>query len=99
MYEDEENAAEKEAREERDYNVSAYEIFPIRQWNRWRDDLETHVFVQDAKPGAEAKDVGHVWCGRRRRGSRRRDEDLADGLRLRQVLQKHELVHPTLRPV
>lgn len=54
---DEENAAEKKAREERDYDVSAYEIFPIRQWNRWRDDLQTHVFVQDAVPGAEAKDL------------------------------------------
>lgn len=54
---DEENAAEKKAREERDYNATAYEIFPIRQWNRWRDDLQTHVFVQDAVPGAEAKDL------------------------------------------
>ncbi|MEO1202637.1 MAG: S9 family peptidase, partial [Pseudomonadota bacterium] len=54
---DEENAEEKKARDERDYNVSKYEIFPIRQWNRWRDDLQTHVFVQDAVPGAEAKDL------------------------------------------
>lgn len=53
----EENAAEKKAREERGYNATAYEIFPIRQWNRWRDDLQTHVFVQDAVPGAEAKDL------------------------------------------
>ena len=54
---DEENAAEKEAREERDYDVSTYDIFPIRQWNRWRDDLQSHVFVQDAAPGAEATDL------------------------------------------
>jgi dipeptidyl aminopeptidase/acylaminoacyl peptidase len=54
---DEENASEKKAREDRDYNVSAYDIFPIRQWNRWRDDLETHVFVQAAEPGAEATDL------------------------------------------
>ena len=54
---DDDNAAEKEARDERDYNVSTYEIFPIRQWNRWRDDLQTHVFVQDAVPGAEAKNL------------------------------------------
>ena len=54
---DEENAAEKKAREERDYNATAYDIFPIRQWNRWRDDLQTHVFVQDAVPGAKAKDL------------------------------------------
>jgi len=54
---DEQNAAEKKAREERDYNATAYEIFPIRQWNRWRDDLQMHVFVQEAVPGAEAKDL------------------------------------------
>jgi dipeptidyl aminopeptidase/acylaminoacyl peptidase len=54
---DEENAAEKKAREERDYNATAYDIFPIRQWNRWRDDLQTHVLVQDAVPGAVARDL------------------------------------------
>ena len=54
---DEENAAEKEAREEREYNATTYDIFPIRQWNRWRDDLQTHVFIQDAVPGAKAKDL------------------------------------------
>jgi dipeptidyl aminopeptidase/acylaminoacyl peptidase len=54
---DAENAAEKKAREERDYNVTAYDIFPIRQWNRWRDDLQTHIFVQEAAPGAEATDL------------------------------------------
>jgi len=54
---DEQNGAEKKAREERDYNATAYEIFPIRQWNRWRDDLQMHVFVQEAVPGAEAKDL------------------------------------------
>jgi dipeptidyl aminopeptidase/acylaminoacyl peptidase len=54
---DDENADEKKAREERGYNVSKYEIFPIRQWNRWRDDLQTHVFVQDAVAGAEGKDL------------------------------------------
>jgi dipeptidyl aminopeptidase/acylaminoacyl peptidase len=54
---DEENAAEKKAREERGYNATTYEIFPIRQWNRWRDDLQTHVFLQDAVADAEAQDL------------------------------------------
>ncbi len=54
---DEANAAEKKAREEREYNVSAYEIFPIRQWDRWRDDLQIHLFVQDTTPGATAIDL------------------------------------------
>lgn len=50
---DEANAAEKKAREERGYNVSSYEIFPVRQWDRWRDDLQTQLFVQDATAGSE----------------------------------------------
>jgi dipeptidyl aminopeptidase/acylaminoacyl peptidase len=54
---DEANAAEKKAREERKYNASAYDIFPIRQWDRWRDDLQTHLFVQDAESGATATNL------------------------------------------
>ncbi|MDX1460708.1 MAG: S9 family peptidase [Xanthomonadales bacterium] len=54
---DEENQAEKKRREELGRNVSAYETFPIRQWDRWLDDLETHLFVQPAEAGAEAKDL------------------------------------------
>jgi dipeptidyl aminopeptidase/acylaminoacyl peptidase len=51
------NAGEKTRREELGYNVSAYEGFPIRQWDRWRDDLQTRLFVQEAKAGAEARDL------------------------------------------
>ena len=54
---DEANAAEKKRREELGYNASAYEMFPIRQWDRWRDDLQTHLFVQAAEPGAGARDL------------------------------------------
>jgi len=54
---DGENAAEKKERDERKYNVSVYETFPIRQWDRWRDDLQTHLFVQDVRLGAEATDL------------------------------------------
>ena len=51
------NAKEKKRREELRYNVSSYETFPIRQWDRWRDDMKTHLIVQDAVPNAEAKDL------------------------------------------
>ena len=54
---DEANKAEKEAREDLKINVSVYEMFPIRQWDHWRDDMQTHLFVQEAKAGAEAKDL------------------------------------------
>ena len=51
------NAEEKERRVELGYNASSYDIFPIRQWDRWLDDLQTHLFVQDAEPGATARDL------------------------------------------
>ncbi|MFP4334153.1 MAG: S9 family peptidase [Wenzhouxiangella sp.] len=58
------DAADDEANAERDQqakedgiNVSSYEIFPIRQWNRWRDEKHTRLFVQDAEPGAEPVDL------------------------------------------
>lgn len=54
---DEANKAEKEARDERKYNVSAYDIFPIRQWDHWRDDREVHLFVQESVAGATATDL------------------------------------------
>ena len=57
MADDAANKAEKERRDDLKYKVSAYDIFPIRQWDHWRDDLQTHLFVQDATPGATAKDL------------------------------------------
>ncbi|MEM9532000.1 MAG: S9 family peptidase [Pseudomonadota bacterium] len=54
---DEANQAEKKARDDRGINVSRYEIFPIRQWDRWRDDLQTRLFVQDAAAGQPATDL------------------------------------------
>ncbi|MGD9264910.1 MAG: S9 family peptidase [Lysobacterales bacterium] len=57
MADDAANAAEKKAREDSKVNVSVYESFPIRQWDRWRDDRESHLFVQEARAGAEAKDL------------------------------------------
>jgi len=51
------NVAEHKAREERGINVSRYEIFPIRQWDRWRDELQTRLFIQSPRAGAEAKDL------------------------------------------
>ena len=51
------NAEEKSRREELGYNATAYDVFPIRQWDRWRDDLQTRLFVQEAQAGAEARDL------------------------------------------
>jgi dipeptidyl aminopeptidase/acylaminoacyl peptidase len=47
-------AAERKARK---YNARVYEGFPIRNWDRWLDDKQTHVFIQALAPGSQAKDL------------------------------------------
>ena len=39
------------------YRVRAYDKFPIRNWDRWLDDMQAHLFVQDVQAGAKAKDL------------------------------------------
>jgi dipeptidyl aminopeptidase/acylaminoacyl peptidase len=47
-------AAERRARK---WNARVYESFPIRNWDRWLDDKQTHLFVQSLEPGSKAKDL------------------------------------------
>lgn len=54
---DEANKARKKEIEDSGINVSRYEIFPIRDWNRWRDEKQRRLFVQEAREGAEPKDL------------------------------------------
>ncbi len=54
---DEANQERSKEEEERGINVSRYEGFPIRDWNRWRDEKQTRLFVQEARAGAEPSDL------------------------------------------
>ena len=54
---DEANQERTKEEEERGINVSRYEVFPIRDWNRWRDEKQTRLFVQEARADAEPKDL------------------------------------------
>jgi dipeptidyl aminopeptidase/acylaminoacyl peptidase len=56
---DEANAERMTEEEEDGINVSRYEIFPIRDWDRWRDDKHTRLFVQAPEIGAEPSDLLH----------------------------------------
>src|SRR5688572_18496067 len=47
-------AAERKAQK---YRARVYERFPIRNWDRWLEDTQSHLFVQDAQPGARARDL------------------------------------------
>ena len=42
---DEAQKAEADRREKTEIKVSTYEAFPVRSWDKWRDDRKTHPFV------------------------------------------------------
>ncbi len=45
-------AAERKAQK---YRVRVYEKFPIRNWDKWLEDTQAHLFVQDASPARKQK--------------------------------------------
>lgn len=47
-------AAERKSRK---YKARVYETFPIRNWDKWVDELQTHFFVQPADGSGPAKDL------------------------------------------
>jgi dipeptidyl aminopeptidase/acylaminoacyl peptidase len=47
-------AAERKAQK---YRVRTYDKFPVRNWDRWVDDMQSHLFVQEIQTGAKAKDL------------------------------------------
>ena len=47
-------AAERKAQK---YRARVYDKFPVRNWDKWIDDTQSHLFVQAAQPGAKAKDL------------------------------------------
>src|ERR1044072_2608897 len=47
-------AAERKAQK---YRARVYEKFPVRNWDKWLDDMQVHLFVQNAQQGAKAKDL------------------------------------------
>jgi len=47
-------AAERKAQK---YRARVYDKFPIRNWDKWIEDTQAHLFIQDAQAGAKAKDL------------------------------------------
>ncbi|PTY07774.1 prolyl oligopeptidase [Opitutaceae bacterium EW11] len=54
---DEANRARLRSQRERKYHARVFEGFPIRHWDRWLDERRPHLFVQEARAGAPAKDI------------------------------------------
>ncbi|HKQ79044.1 MAG TPA: S9 family peptidase [Blastocatellia bacterium] len=54
---DEDNKRIAAERKDRKYRARVYEEFPIRNWDRWLEDLQTHLIVQSIEPGTKPKDL------------------------------------------
>jgi dipeptidyl aminopeptidase/acylaminoacyl peptidase len=54
---DDDNKKIAAERKNRKYKARVYDTFPIRNWDKWIEDLQTHLFVQELKEGAKAKDL------------------------------------------
>ena len=54
---DEANRAIAKERKEQKAKVRAYDSFPIRNWDRWLDDTQIHLFIQNLDRQAKAHDV------------------------------------------
>jgi len=54
---DEANKKIASERKAQKYRARVYEKFPIRNWDKWIEDTQAHLFVQVAQPGAKAKDL------------------------------------------
>jgi dipeptidyl aminopeptidase/acylaminoacyl peptidase len=39
------------------YKARVYDKFPIRNWDKWLEDTQAHLFVQSLEPEAKAKDL------------------------------------------
>lgn len=54
---DDANKKAAKALKDRKYNARVYEGFPIKYWDHWLDEKRAHLFVQEAKPSAPARDL------------------------------------------
>jgi dipeptidyl aminopeptidase/acylaminoacyl peptidase len=54
---DEANRKTAKERKDQKYKVRVYETFPIRQWDRWLDDMQTHLVVVPLANGKPPHDL------------------------------------------
>ncbi len=71
---DEANAERTKAEEDDGINVSGYEIFPIRDWDSWRAEKQTRLFVQAPEVEAASARVRPAQTRLRRRPRTSREE-------------------------
>ncbi len=56
MNDDDNKRMAKESKD-RKYKARVFDSFPVRNWDSWIDEMQTHVIVQDLYDGAKPKDL------------------------------------------
>jgi dipeptidyl aminopeptidase/acylaminoacyl peptidase len=54
------DSLQKKAAEEKKklkYNARVYESFPVRNWDKWLDEKQTHLYIQDLHPDSTARNL------------------------------------------
>lgn len=54
---DEANKKMAKERKDRKYRARVFDSFPIRNWDRWLDDMQIHLIVQDLDASAKSRDL------------------------------------------
>ncbi len=54
---DEDNKRIANERKNRKYRARVYDSFPVRNWDKWMEDTQPHIFFQTLEEGAKAKDL------------------------------------------
>lgn len=54
---DEDNKRLAKEKKDRKYKARVYDSFPVRNWDKWLDEMQTHVIVQELADGAKPRDL------------------------------------------
>lgn len=54
---DDDNKRMAKEKRDRKYKARVFDSFPVRNWDKWLDEMQTHIFVQTLEDGAKAKDI------------------------------------------
>lgn len=54
---DDDNKKLAKEKKDRKYKARVYDSFPVRNWDKWIDEMQTHVLVQGLEDGAKPKDL------------------------------------------
>jgi dipeptidyl aminopeptidase/acylaminoacyl peptidase len=54
---DDDNKRLAKEKKDRKYKARVFDSFPVRNWDKWLDEMQTHVLVQGLEDGAKPKDL------------------------------------------